>query len=125
MSNQNSTDQSQNLTQNSEEAGRVYRQSVAAVSRDRTDDYAMQFTFLNEAVDQFKTPGKTRAPLPVWQGLLQLAAVIGAILCALLGLFSQKPSAMWIWLSAAAACLIFRLVLGLVQRRRQGADPQA
>lgn len=128
MSKQNSTDQSINLTQDKSEAGRVYRQSVAAVSRGQADDHAVQFTFLNEAVDQFKSPEKARprAPLPMWQGLLQLAAVIGVILCALLGLFSQDRTAMWLWLAAAAACLILRLTLALIRRRamRDDAPPQ-
>ena len=62
----------------------------------------------------------------MWQGLLQLAAVIGVILCALLGLFSQDRTAMWLWLAVAAACLILRLTLALIRRRtmRDDAPPQ-
>ena len=69
---------------------------------------------------------RVRQGLPVWQGLLQLAAVIGVILCALLGLFSQDRTAMWLWLAAAAACLILRLTLALIRRRamRDDAPPQ-
>lgn len=104
------------------EDSRVYRQSVASVSRSEHDDRAVRLSMFNEAVDMFKNPesgpvtGRVEK-LPGWLRLLQLVTTIAAILGAALVFSGWRSSFLWIGVAIFVVFLGLRLALAYVQHR--------